>query len=130
MQTTISHVLSRESDQAVFSEIIICLQFSLPLLSVHFQEKSAPTICLGCSLEGFTAFHQQRFHCCFVTVALSRILKHSCCLSSFFCRHLFQRNRAAAYDFAAHEHYKHLSLCEHGLSSHCFNNARLSVVCT
>lgn len=34
--------------------------------------------------------------------------------SYFFCRQL---NVALAYCFAKHEHYKHFSLCEYGLSS-------------
>lgn len=44
MYITVSHVLSR-LDGEVKSEITICLHehIALPLLSVHFQEKSAPT---------------------------------------------------------------------------------------
>lgn len=82
-----------------------------------FPSKSAPTISLGCSLEGFTAFHHFDFSKCFVTVALSRILRHRLLLSLFFCRY-FKRS-TLAYGFAKHEHYRHLSLCEHGLSSAC-----------
>ena len=38
-------------------------------------------------------------------------------LSTFFLPLLYISIKALAYCFAKHEHYKHLSLCEHGLSS-------------
>lgn len=44
-------------------------------------------------------------------MALSGILKLSNALA------FFPAVRALAYGFTKHEHYKHLSLCEHGLSS-------------
>lgn len=89
----------------------------LPFCPVLLPDKKRPYHCLGCSLEGFTAFHHFDFSKCFVTVALSRILRHRLLLSLFFCRY-FKRS-TLAYGFAKHEHYRHLSLCEHGLSSAC-----------
>jgi len=59
----------------------------LPFCPVLLPDKKRPYHCLGCSLEGFTAFHRMGFPSRFVTVALSRILKHSRSLSLFSCRY-------------------------------------------
>ena len=104
--------LSRQKD----TWVIIYLRFLASSTRLIPLEKR-PYHCLGCSLEGFTAFHHFDFSKCFVTVALSRILRHRLLLSLFFCRY-FKRS-TLAYGFAKHEHYRHLSLCEHGLSSAC-----------
>lgn len=72
---------------------------------------------LGYLLVGFTAFHQCRFQHCFVTVALSRLLRHSKSLSPFICRYSIRNT--LPYFFSKHDHYRHLSLCKLGLSSAC-----------
>ena len=50
-------------------------------------------------------------------MALSRYSCHIQGLRHFPCRQQDLSLTALAYDFTRHEHYKHLSLCEHGLSS-------------
>ncbi len=67
---------------------------------------------LDCSLEGFTAFHLLYFYKSYVTVALSNYSIHIERLD-IHCRQI----NALIYCFIKHEHYNHLRLCEHGLSS-------------
>ena len=88
---------------------------NLPSCIRLIPSKKRPYHCLGCSLEGFTAFHRHCFQWRFVTVALSRILTHSLSLRMVSCR--YRLLGTLAYGFARHEHYQHLSRCEHGLSS-------------
>ena len=57
--------------------VTIYLQLTCLFVSFLIPNKKRPYHCLGCSLEGFTAFHRISFPIRFVTVALSRILKHS-----------------------------------------------------
>ena len=62
------------------SSICNCLPSCIRLI----PSKKRPYHCLGCSLEGFTAFHRHCFQGRFVTVALSRILAHDRSFRVFF----------------------------------------------
>lgn len=116
MYITVSHVLSRLGVEAL-SEITICLhgQKALPLLSVHFQEKSAPTKIWVAHSRGLPRSTNS------VSTIASSLWHFQGYSSIGFPLALFPAVipflGAAAYCFAAHEHYRHRSLCEHGLSS-------------
>jgi hypothetical protein len=94
------------------------------LLFVHFLRESAPTIIwvsrswglprstLFISKKATSLWHFQSIH----TISNKR-------LRYFPCRQVRLGLPALAYDLARHEHYRHRSLCEHGLSSTYLNAA-------
>lgn len=84
--------------------------------SVRFPTKECPYQYLGCSLAGFTSFHSSGFPPDYVTVALSRLQYHIPNDLGIFPA-VNPKRITLTYEFVKHEHYKHLSLCEHGLSS-------------
>ena len=92
--------------------VIIYLHFCLFPSFISLERVPLPKF--GLLARGVYPFHLDRFQNSIVTVALYKILGHSRSRSRFFRR---QYKIALAYFFAKHEHYKHLSLCEHGLSS-------------
>jgi hypothetical protein len=70
---------------------------------------------LSFSLVGFTSFHRFRFQKRFVTVAPSDYSQHILAnLADFIAVSLLA---ALTYEFVRHNHSKHLSLGEPGLSS-------------
>jgi len=97
--------------------VIIYLQVKSPvLLFVQFLRESAPTIVwvsrsrglprstLPISEKAPSLWHFYRYSC------------HILRLRHFPCRQPLETT-ALAYELARHEHYGHLSPCEHGLSS-------------
>ncbi len=106
--------------------VIICLQalIACPSFGSLFPNRRCPYQYLGCSLEGFTAFHLNSFLFSYVTVALSRYSYHIQKNLGVFSA-VNQLMVTLTYDFVKHEHYKHHSLCEHGLSSTYKNMQRL-----
>lgn len=96
------------------------------LFSGSFPIKKCPYLYLGCSLVGFTSFHSKYFYSDSVTVALSRYSFPIRRRRNFPCRKFLRT--PLTYGFVKHEHYKHLSLCEHGLSSAWLNQAAITRV--
>jgi hypothetical protein len=98
-------------------------ELSSVLLFVHFLRESSPTIIWVSRSRGLprstllisekapSLWHFQSIH----TISSSR-LRYFPCRQPIFTSCL-------AYEFTRREHYKHLSLCEHGLSSACHHTA-------
>ncbi|KLT17212.1 hypothetical protein AA980_15110 [Neobacillus vireti] len=87
------------------------------LLLVEFLRESAPTIIWvsrswGLPVPPFPFLERLRH--CGTFIGIHTISKG---LRYFPGRQLSLDSAALAYDFARHEHYEHLSSCEHGLSS-------------
>ena len=96
--------------------VTICLHITNICMCLVYTLNSAKQVLLpnlDCSLEGFTAFHLLYFYKSYVTVALSNYSNRILRLRLFHCRQI----NALIYCFIKHEHYSHLRLCEHGLSS-------------
>lgn|SRR5688572_2320840 len=88
------------------------------LLLVHFLREGAPTIIwvsrswgLPRSTPDISAQATSLWHFQGTYAISCKGLRH------VPCRQPADQPTALAYGFARHEHYRHLSLCEHGLSS-------------
>jgi len=91
----------------------ICLSFPLFISSGKVPLPSFGFLARGVYLVPPFSFLKRLRHCGTFKVftPYPEGLRH------FPCRQPEQAPTALAYEFARHEHYRHLSLCEHGLSS-------------
>src|SRR5699024_1852735 len=87
----------------------------LPLFRFGFPTQGRPYHSFGLLARGVYRVPPGLFPTRFVTVALSSVLVHI--VSDTGVSAAVSRLATLTYDFVKHEHYKHHSLCEYGLSS-------------
>ena len=121
MRFSISHVLYFAFPGRKNKAVTIYLQLYCLFVLFFFQTKSAPTIVWVARSRGLPRSTDGVSH---IASSLWHFQGYLSIAEALACFPAVTPKSTLAYGFAKHEHYRHHSLCEHGLSSACKSKPR------